>query len=165
MKTLSLTPEALDALAANSSMAELSRLLKVGEKVLRRELRRMNILTSYQRRLLPIDERVILRGFFIENLNVEGLAKKLGRCEDRVRKDCRTYGIDIPRKKSRGGQNKANLIGFEVGKLRVLREYGRFERHVVWKCKCACGNITTATTSMLKAEIKKSCGCLKKGSA
>lgn len=55
-----------------------------------------------------------------------------------------------------------NLVGMEYGLLTVLemtseRKHGQ----VVWMCQCACGELTTATSGLLKEGWKKSCGCLK----
>lgn len=48
-----------------------------------------------------------------------------------------------------------DLIGERFGKLTVLEYIGNSQ----WKCRCDCGNITTATTTRLKRGEKTSCGC------
>jgi hypothetical protein len=46
--------------------------------------------------------------------------------------------------------------GDRFGRLTLVKfEYGR------WVCHCDCGGITRAMTAKLKADLKKSCGCLK----
>lgn len=55
-----------------------------------------------------------------------------------------------------------NLIGQHFGNLVVIEKTNnREERHVLWKCKCSCGNIIEATGTQLKLGAIKSCGCIK----
>ena len=63
-----------------------------------------------------------------------------------------------------------DLSNMKFGRLTVVglagvKEYidknGRISRTVKWKCKCDCGNETTASSSMLKSGRTKSCGCLR----
>lgn len=57
--------------------------------------------------------------------------------------------------------NKKDLTGMRFGKLVVLEETNkRYDKKVIWKCRCDCGNITYANTSQLKRGGKKSCGCV-----
>lgn len=57
--------------------------------------------------------------------------------------------------------NYKNLVGQTFGNLTVLEETSeRYHGAIVWKCQCACGNYTTATTCALKSKGKTSCGCL-----
>ena len=57
-----------------------------------------------------------------------------------------------------------DIAGEKFGKLIVLEEYGRDKRgSILWKCKCSCGKLTTATTYNLRSGHKRSCGCLRTG--
>ena len=49
------------------------------------------------------------------------------------------------------------------GNLRVINRIGS-DNHgsVLWKCKCACGNIVVVRASSLTSGNTKSCGCLQK---
>ncbi len=62
-----------------------------------------------------------------------------------------------------------DLTGKRFGKLVVLKKTNkRYDKRVVWKCICDCGNEKFANTSVLKNGSVKSCGCLfkyKKGKA
>ena len=54
-----------------------------------------------------------------------------------------------------------NLTGNIYGRLEVTRFLGvRGDKHLLWECKCACGNIHKATTNMLRRGHCQSCGCL-----
>lgn len=54
-----------------------------------------------------------------------------------------------------------NIIGKNFGRLTVMGYTDRrVSRAVVWKCKCACGNITYMTHRCLKSSV--SCGCYQK---
>lgn len=59
---------------------------------------------------------------------------------------------------------KLNLIGQHFERLMVIEETKERDRRggVIWKCKCDCGNLTTASSSDLRSGHKKSCGCLNK---
>ena len=60
---------------------------------------------------------------------------------------------------------KLNLIGQKFGRLLVIQETSkRANNSVVWKCQCECGNICYVSSSSLKNNKTKSCGCLKKES-
>ena len=53
-----------------------------------------------------------------------------------------------------------DLTGQKFNRLEVLEFAGRNKHNTaLWKCKCDCGNITTATTYGLTHGAKKSCGC------
>lgn len=55
-----------------------------------------------------------------------------------------------------------NLIGQKFGKLTVLEKTNlRKNNNIIWKCKCDCGNIYYATSTLLVNGKVKSCGCLK----
>lgn len=57
---------------------------------------------------------------------------------------------------------KKDLTGMRFGRLVVLCDDGTRDKHshIMWKCRCDCGNIKYVTTSDLKKTL--SCGCLKK---
>ena len=61
-----------------------------------------------------------------------------------------------------GKQSALDLAGQRFGKLIALepteQRNGSF---IVWKCKCDCGNICYVTSSNLKRNLTRSCGCLK----
>lgn len=64
--------------------------------------------------------------------------------------------------KKYGGQMKKDLTNQKFGKLIALYPIGKTpQRKIIWKCKCECGNITTATAGDLISGKKVSCGCLK----
>lgn len=53
------------------------------------------------------------------------------------------------------------LIGQKFNKLTVLEEIGRDKhRHILYKCKCDCGNIHSVTGTNLRNNKVRSCGCL-----
>ena len=61
--------------------------------------------------------------------------------------------------------NKIDLTGNRFGRLIVLEHIGykcfpSGGRHLLWKCKCDCGNFTNVTTEKLKSCSTRSCGCL-----
>jgi hypothetical protein len=56
-----------------------------------------------------------------------------------------------------------NIVGQKFGQLTVLERAGTAkDRHVMWLCKCTCGNTTTATGTRLRSGETQSCGCLNK---
>ena len=59
---------------------------------------------------------------------------------------------------------KLNLVGLKFGRLTVLSELtGRDNQgHVLFKCKCDCGNIVNVVGYRLKCGLTKSCSCLQK---
>ena len=57
-----------------------------------------------------------------------------------------------------------DITGMRSGKLVavspcgfILRSDGH--RRAMWRCKCDCGNITTASSAEITMQLKKSCGC------
>ena len=57
-----------------------------------------------------------------------------------------------------------DITGMRSGKLVaiqpcgfIMRNDGR--RNALWRCKCDCGNITTASSVEITHQRKKSCGC------
>lgn len=64
---------------------------------------------------------------------------------------------------------KENLTGMVFGKLTVIESAPNHirpngEQRTAWKCHCECGNDVVVTSSELKRNRTKSCGCLRKGS-
>lgn len=57
-----------------------------------------------------------------------------------------------------------NLIGKQFEKLTVENRLPETNErgHVIWKCKCACGNVCYVTTGSLNSKNTRSCGCLSK---
>ena len=62
-----------------------------------------------------------------------------------------------------GNKNKIkDLIGLTFGKLTVLEIVGRSkDRHVLYKCKCECGNEIIISGNELIQHHTSSCGCIK----
>lgn len=58
-----------------------------------------------------------------------------------------------------------DLVGKKYYMLTVIRENGRSkDRHILWLCKCDCGNDVSVPSNMLVSGHTKSCGCLQKKS-
>lgn len=56
-----------------------------------------------------------------------------------------------------------DLVGKRFGRLTVIEQSGRaHDRHILWKCKCDCGNTTNVSSRDLKDGHTQSCGCLQK---
>ena len=56
-----------------------------------------------------------------------------------------------------------NLVGEKFGLLTVVELVGKNKHgHLLWHCKCDCGNNGISSGEQIKSGIKKSCGCLKK---
>lgn len=57
------------------------------------------------------------------------------------------------------------LSGQRFGRLFVIRHLDeRKHGHIVWECRCDCGNVTYVTTGNLKSGGTQSCGCLNRES-
>ena len=58
-----------------------------------------------------------------------------------------------------------DLTGQRFGRLSVIRATDeRRHRHIVWECKCDCGNTVYVVTGSLLNGVSQSCGCLRKES-
>ena len=58
---------------------------------------------------------------------------------------------------------KVDLTGQPFGRLIVIREAGRDKGgHVLWLCRCECGNEIVVSGNDLRDEHTQSCGCLKR---
>lgn len=60
--------------------------------------------------------------------------------------------------------NRKNLVGQRFGRLTVIdfagvRTANNGKRHGYWLCRCDCGNLCEALSSVLYIGKKKSCGC------
>ena len=67
--------------------------------------------------------------------------------------------------KEKAKNNNIDITGQRFGKLIVIEPTNkRYYRHIVWKCKCDCGNIIEVSGNFLKQGKTKSCGCLQKES-
>ena len=65
-------------------------------------------------------------------------------------------------RRQKAKQNKKDLVGKKFGKLTVLQPTEeRYNRSIIWRCKCDCGNIWYSTSTLLVNGKVKSCGCLK----
>lgn len=73
-----------------------------------------------------------------------------------VTKSCGCYAAEVHQKQ--GQANSTNIAGKRFSKLVALEPTDkRNDNHVIWKCKCDCGNIVYASTKQLKS--MSSCGC------
>lgn len=56
-----------------------------------------------------------------------------------------------------------DLTGRRFGRLMVVRDTGeRLEGgHIVWECKCRCGEMAFVTSCNLRSGNTRSCGCLR----
>ena len=56
-----------------------------------------------------------------------------------------------------------NLIGKNFGYLTVLEDTKKrdYNRNIIWKCQCNCGNICEIPTTRLQSGHTSSCGCFK----
>lgn len=51
------------------------------------------------------------------------------------------------------------LGGQRFGKLLVIRLVGKSGRENIWRCSCACGQVTEVRVSNLTSGNTRSCGC------
>ena len=59
--------------------------------------------------------------------------------------------------------NVVDITGKRFGMLVAIEPTKeRISKHIVWKCKCDCGNICYVTSNNLLNGHKKSCNCLRK---
>ena len=65
------------------------------------------------------------------------------------------------RKISCGCSNCVDLLGQRFGRLIVIAKTdARYNRQVVWQCKCDCGNVAVVASDSLRRGMTRSCGCL-----
>lgn len=64
--------------------------------------------------------------------------------------------------KMRAGRKAKDLTGRVYGRLTVIERVENKNSLVMWKCRCTCGQLTTASSHDLTIGLKKSCGCLRK---
>lgn len=54
------------------------------------------------------------------------------------------------------------LTNMRVGRLTAVRKIGRTkDRHIIWECRCDCGNIVNVSSHDLKSKHIQSCGCMR----
>ena len=95
--------------------------------------------------------------------NSRGDALWLCKCDCGNEKIVRGSHLRYGNIKSCGCLNNPNLIGQRFGNLIVIRKFGNNKyNHVLWSCKCDCGNETIVSSSGLLGGSTKSCGCLAK---
>lgn len=57
-----------------------------------------------------------------------------------------------------------DLTGKTFGKLTVIKKMDdKVGNHIMWLCKCDCGNVKTIRGSSLTSGESKSCGCVHRG--
>lgn len=57
---------------------------------------------------------------------------------------------------------RIDLTGQRFGRLIVLEDVGRKHGHVLWRCRCACGNMVDVMGNHLQSGATQACGCLYK---
>ena len=55
-----------------------------------------------------------------------------------------------------------NLLGKKIGKLTVVKLFGRVNKRIVWNCICECGKSINVLAAHLNNKHTQSCGCYKK---
>jgi len=65
--------------------------------------------------------------------------------------------LGVPR---RPKNTRKPMIGKKFGRLVVLGHAGQDKVHLVYRCRCDCGQETTVRGCNLRAGLTKSCGCL-----
>ena len=58
---------------------------------------------------------------------------------------------------------KIDLVGQKFNRLTVIHPIENDRKNSYWLCQCDCGNTTEATTTNLRKNRHKSCGCLRGG--
>lgn len=89
------------------------------------------------------------------------------KCDCGKEKDIRGYSLRCGATQSCGclqkEQSIKNLIGQRFGKLVVIEDSGeRYNRNVIWLCKCDCGSLIKVRNNHLIDGHVISCGCLSK---
>lgn len=158
-KKVTLTRRELRELAKKLTTREIAAQLGVRDDKVRFELRRHRIkpLRKHGGALSTISRDVLVDLYCHKGLTIEEIARELHKGPRIVSRELRRHLIEL---RPIGGENRHDLTGHTFDRLKVLTECGRVERHVLWLCQCECGKTTTATTSMLNAGYKRSCGCL-----
>lgn len=58
---------------------------------------------------------------------------------------------------------KDNIIGRKFGRLTVIEKTNlRQSGHVLWECRCDCGNTVVVRKNSFVSKSTQSCGCMKK---
>ena len=55
-----------------------------------------------------------------------------------------------------------DLAGQKFEMLTVLERDGSIDNRAAWKCKCDCGNVNTYRAAVLRSNLQRSCGCLRR---
>lgn len=55
-----------------------------------------------------------------------------------------------------------DLTGKKIGRLTVIKKVGKRGKHVLWLCRCDCGNETVVYSTNLLREHTISCGCFQR---
>jgi len=56
---------------------------------------------------------------------------------------------------------KKDLSDKRFGRLLVIKDTGKRQaKHIIWECKCDCGNIVEVSSTHLIEGVTQSCGCL-----
>lgn len=88
---------------------------------------------------------------------------KYTTCQNLKRGQCTSCGCKNKEQiTALGHSNAANLIGQRFGKLLVIEKAPKkllYSDSVAWICQCDCGNQIIATTSSLRSNNTRSCGC------
>lgn len=59
----------------------------------------------------------------------------------------------------------ADMVGFEQGRLKVIKRAGNKNGKALWECECKCGNLCHYTTTQLRHYGVNSCGCIQREKA
>lgn len=59
----------------------------------------------------------------------------------------------------------ADMVGFEQGRLKVIKRAGNKNGKALWECECECGNLCYYTTTQLRHYGVNSCGCIQREKA
>ena len=78
------------------------------------------------------------------------------RCDHILSNKIKSCGCELLK------EHHEDLTGKRFGKLRVIEEAERRNKCITWKCICDCGNILNVSSSNLKSNKTKSCGCYQK---
>lgn len=75
-----------------------------------------------------------------------------------------TQALTSGNTQSCGCTRRKDLTGQVFGKLTVIEDTGKKDKHgiTLWLCQCSCGNTVEASTQALTSGSKRSCGCLQR---
>lgn len=123
-------------------------------------MRKINLIGKRFGRLVVLKENPVRKNKRIcwdcicdcdNQITVEGTSLKSG-----TTKSCGCLRTESNHKKA------IDLIGQKIGRLTALEQLPeRQNEHIVWKCRCDCGNIINVQGYSLKTGNTTSCGCYK----